>query len=94
MKTTLDIPEVLYRKAKIRAVEEGSTLKAILLRGLKFELSSPTPVDSVAKKTFLERRRLRPGFKRLIKRGALSGGTDSTQIIAQDRTKRHDSLAQ
>jgi hypothetical protein len=27
MKTTIDIPEPLYRKAKIRAVETGSTLR-------------------------------------------------------------------
>lgn len=40
MKTTIDIPEALYKKAKIRAVETGQTLKQIVLTSLEKELNS------------------------------------------------------
>ncbi len=40
MKTTIDIPDPLYRQAKIRAAERSTSLKNILLRGLERELSA------------------------------------------------------
>lgn len=46
MKTTIDIPEPLYREAKIRAVQTGSTLKDLILNALQHELQviiSPLP---------------------------------------------------
>ncbi len=41
MKTTVDIPEALYRRAKIRAAEEGTTLRALLLASLTASLDHP-----------------------------------------------------
>lgn len=41
MKTTIDIPDALYRRAKIRAAERGVTLKAILVESLVNGLSGP-----------------------------------------------------
>lgn len=38
MKTTIDIPESLYREARIRAVQTGSTLKKLILKALQHEL--------------------------------------------------------
>ena len=35
MKTTVDIPDALYRQAKIRAAEEGTTLRALLVNSLE-----------------------------------------------------------
>ena len=35
VKTTIDIPDALYRKAKIRAVETGRTLKDLVLGSLE-----------------------------------------------------------
>ena len=35
MKTTIDIPEPLYRKAKVQAAIQGVTLRAIVLAALK-----------------------------------------------------------
>ncbi len=91
MKTTIDIPEALYRKTKIRAVETGSTLRQIVLSSLSKELgvAIETPVEG---QSFTERRRLRPEFKRLMEAGALDGGTDSTVIISEDRSSREDAL--
>ncbi|MCP5526905.1 MAG: hypothetical protein H7A47_08880 [Verrucomicrobiales bacterium] len=34
MKTTIDIPEPLYKQAKIRAVERGQTLRVLMLSAL------------------------------------------------------------
>jgi len=34
------------------------------------------------------RRRATPAYRRLAERGTLSGGTDSTQIISEDRDRR------
>jgi len=42
MKTTIDIPDPLYRQAKIRAVQMGSTLKELIVNALQHELQPPT----------------------------------------------------
>jgi hypothetical protein len=39
MKTTIEIPDTLYRKAKIRAVERGESLKDLVLAALQRELA-------------------------------------------------------
>lgn len=91
MKTTIDIPEPLYRKAKIRAAETGSTLKQIVLTSLGKELDDKeTP--PTGGQSFLERRKLLPGYEAALKAGAYSGGTDSTAIISEDRSSREDAL--
>lgn len=41
MKTTVDILDALYRQAKIRAAEEGTTLRALLLNSLAESLVRP-----------------------------------------------------
>ncbi|MDX2225880.1 MAG: hypothetical protein SFY92_02095 [Verrucomicrobiae bacterium] len=88
MRTTLDIPETLYKQAKIRAVEEGSTLRELLLRGLKHELEASPVSVAEPKPSYWANRKLRPAFKKAWESGALSGGTDSTQIISEGRDGR------
>lgn len=49
VKTTLDIPDPLYRRAKMRAFAQGTTLKDVLLRGLQREVdgepaAAPAPL--------------------------------------------------
>jgi hypothetical protein len=48
MKTTIEIPEPLYRRAKIRAVERGESLKDLFLSALQRELAEDdkTPAKS------------------------------------------------
>jgi hypothetical protein len=41
MKTTIEIPEPLFRKAKARAAMEGLSLREFFIRGLKLALQSP-----------------------------------------------------
>lgn len=91
MKTTIDIPDALYRQAKIRAVETGQTLKQIVLTSLEKELN---PAATVAEEpgSYWANRSLRPGFQRILESGVLDGGTDSTQIISEDRSSSEDAL--
>ncbi len=35
MRTTVDIPDAMYRRLKTRAANEGSSAKALILRGVK-----------------------------------------------------------
>ncbi|MDA0767372.1 MAG: hypothetical protein O3A92_11185 [Verrucomicrobia bacterium] len=91
MKTTIDIPDALYKKAKIRAVERGLTLKEIVLRSLTKELE-PQPSDLAAGLSFNERRKLLPAYEAALRAGAFSGGTDSTQLLSEDRSSREDAL--
>jgi hypothetical protein len=50
MKTTLDIPDATYRALKIKAANEGVTVRHIVLRGIQSELE-PT-VHQPARKQF------------------------------------------
>ena len=38
MKTTIDLPDALYRRAKIRAAERGTTLRTLLTESLEAHL--------------------------------------------------------
>ena len=91
MKTTIDIPDDLYKKAKIRAIERGLTLKEIVLTSLTKELDPQTP-EPAAGQSFNERRLLLPAYEAALKAGAFSGGTDSTQLLSEDRSSREDAL--
>ena len=42
MKTTIEIPEKLFRQAKSRAALEGLSLREFFLRGLRLALQSPS----------------------------------------------------
>lgn len=85
MKTTIDIPEPLYKRAKIRAVEQRQTLKQIVLTALQKELEEPCTVDEHATPYFA-RRKLDPEFKRLSEAGrmTMSPGTKSIDDIVSD----------
>ena len=91
MKTTIDIPDALYRRAKIRAIETGRTFKILILTALEKEL---IPISSIAEpgQSFMERRKLLPTYEAALKAGAFSGGTDSTVIISEDRSSRENAL--
>lgn len=38
MKTTIDIPDALYRHVKIKAIERGTSVRELMIRGLRREL--------------------------------------------------------
>ena len=41
MRTTVDIPDPVYRRLKVRAAREGRSVKELLLRGAEHVLKSP-----------------------------------------------------
>lgn len=88
MKTTIDIPEPLYKKAKIRAVETGRTLKDLVLASLERELQAGQSTVGEPAPSYWANRKLRPEYEAALKAGAFSGGTDSTQIISEERDAR------
>ena len=90
MKTTIDIPEPLYKKAKIRAIERGLTLKDIVLTSLERELDAPQPAATPPVSRWAQRKLL-PEFARLEAEGAFtarSGDRDITTLISDDRDGR------
>jgi hypothetical protein len=51
MRTTLDIPDDVYRKLKVKAATEGETVRSIALRGILHEIHCPAlkPVRRLTK---------------------------------------------
>jgi len=45
MKTTIDLPEEVLTRAKILAAERRTTLKELVLQGLKLVTETPTKAD-------------------------------------------------
>ena len=43
MRTTVDIPDPLYRRLKARAASQGCSVKELVLRGVQSELADPSP---------------------------------------------------
>jgi hypothetical protein len=43
MRTTLDIPEPVYREIKVRAASEGTTMREIILDGVALRLRNGNP---------------------------------------------------
>jgi hypothetical protein len=41
MRTTVDIPDDVYRRLKIKAAQEGDTIRTIALRGILREIDGP-----------------------------------------------------
>ena len=87
MKTTIDIPDALYKKAKIRAIERGQTLKDIVLTSLIKELEPASAIPAPGQ-SFMERRKLLPEFARFEADGAFTpspADRDITRLISDDR---------
>lgn len=66
MKTTIDIPDVLYKRAKIHAVETGRTLNDLVLSSLEKELD-PTTLPQTS--PTWANRNLRPDFEAALQAG-------------------------
>jgi len=90
MKTTIDIPEPLYKKAKIRAIETGHTLRQLVLVSLSRELDQPI-AETKAVRSFWGRRQLLPEYENAMKAGVFrpdSSARDVTELISEDRNAR------
>jgi hypothetical protein len=81
----LEIPESLFHLALRRAGQQGIFLQDVIIHPLqhelvKNELGLAMPQNS--------KRKLRPEFQRMWESGELSGGTDSTILISEEREGR------
>ena len=69
MKTTIEIPDPLFRRAKSRAAERGQTLKELVTDALQEKLASGTGKAGVAEPEWMQGfgklRRLRNEMKRI-----------------------------
>jgi hypothetical protein len=87
IKTTIEIPEDLYKKTKIRAIECGLTLKQIILKSLERELQvSPLPQEPVT--SYWTNRKLLPEFAAAQQSGVYRpkpADRDITDRISEDR---------
>ena len=64
MRTTIDIPDALYRRLKARAATEGRPAKTLILRGVETLLAAKPPVPLSRLKLPLVRSK-RPGTLQL-----------------------------
>ena len=64
IRTTVDIPDPVYRRLKTRAAREGSSVKELVLRGVERELEQ-TPGKSARRVTLPLIRSKKPGTLRL-----------------------------
>ena len=90
MKTTIDIPDPLFKRTKIRAIEEGVSFKQIVIDSLSRELERSTTDVSPTKPKWADRK-LRPTFAKLRDKGTYRvapGSHDITSLIAEDRDAR------
>ncbi len=90
MKTTIDIPEPLYKKAKIRAVERGQTLRQIVLTLLEQELEGNMAQESSSVPNW-SNRKLSAEFARWDAADAfvpLPTDRNITELISDDRDGR------
>jgi hypothetical protein len=80
MKTTFDLPDDLFVAAKQQAAQERTTLKSIVERGLRSQLSRPARAQG--------RLRARPGAVRWV---TVNGGLPA-DVDLTNRVEMHDWL--
>ena len=66
-----------------KAVKEGE----ILVTDRGRTVAKIVPEVETPEVPYFARRVLTPGFRRLMKRGRLRGGTDATRIVSEDRDR-------
>ena len=54
MKTTIEIPDPLFRKAKLRAAERGQSLKEYVADALRARLAAESPAGSSGEPKWME----------------------------------------
>ena len=57
MKTTIDLPEALYRRLKVRAAESGVTIRELVVHGIERELAGEAHQQSGVSPQHVEQER-------------------------------------
>lgn len=87
-KTTIELPERLYRRAKVHAAQGGKTLKSLVVDALEAELARAAGRESSTVQSYWANRAFLPQFDRFRREGAYATGTDSTDALSADRDGR------
>lgn len=87
-KTTIELPELLYRRAKVLAAQEGRTFRSLVVDALEAELARSEPGSVSGKHPYWANRNLLPAFERYRREGAYAGGADSAHMLSDDRNER------
>ena len=83
MRTTLDLPDDLLKRAKIKAVERGTSLRDVVAAALVHELSRPSDAAKKRKRAkFPIFESMAPGSLRLT-------GTGIAKIESDEDLRRH-----
>lgn len=69
MRTTIELPDEILKRAKIKAVEEGISLKQLFTRALQRELGEISPI----KPTEPPKPKVDTGFRSSLKTGKMGG---------------------
>jgi hypothetical protein len=86
MKTTIDIPDELYKRARISAIEQGIRLRELMIQALSREILHQGSTQE-AKKPYWSAAELLPEYKAMAESGRLDSALDSTESISDDRDR-------
>jgi hypothetical protein len=86
MKTTIDIPDDLYKRVRILAIEQGIRLRELMIQALTREIVHQGSTPS-AKKPYWSAAELLPEYKAMAESGQLDSALDSTDSISDDRDR-------
>jgi hypothetical protein len=65
MRTTVDIPDPIYRRLKARAAQQGRSVKELVLHGVEIELNGENPRKAQGRVALPLIRSKRPGWLKL-----------------------------
>jgi hypothetical protein len=84
MKTSIDIPDPLFKRIKIAAVEQGVTFREVMLSAVEAHLQQVA--DEAGDTPYFAQRKLTADFARLERAGGLKVDIDAA--LAEDRDGR------
>ena len=87
MKTTLEMPDKLFRRAKATAPQRGQSLKQLVTVALERELAGPAPVSKSPKRTRAEVEAFLRELKKISKEigAAWPEGGSAVEAIREQR---------
>ena len=88
MKTTLEIPNILYKNLKIRAAQQGKTIREVVIKAVEHELAVGNSEYGGSAPTYWSCRQPTAEYQALQQNGALAAGISSTDILSEERSGR------
>lgn len=82
------LPEALHARLKQAAETHRRSLAQETIVLLEFALEQEPVSEAKPKASYWAQRTMLPEYEALLNSGVLSGGTDSTQIISEERDAR------